>query len=67
MMTTAEFVEKATLKHGDVKFDYFDSRYLGFHHLVKVHCIKHGVFDTNAKTHFHTITGGCSFWLSEAI
>lgn len=67
MMSTAEFVEKAMQKHGEGRFDYSESYYAGFHNLVKVRCNRHGCFETKGKTHLHTLTGGCSSCLSEAI
>lgn len=58
MITTEEFVRRATAKHGD-RFDYSVCRYEGFLEPIQVICRTHGSCWTTPKSHLHSASGGC--------
>ena len=51
-LTTAEFISKAKLLHGD-KYDYSKVEYVGTHIKVKIICPIHGEFSTIPCDHLH--------------
>ena len=48
--TTNEFIDQAKLVHGD-KYDYSLVNYLKAHELVKIVCVKHGIFKQTPSKH----------------
>lgn len=49
-LTTSDFVEKASIIHGN-KYDYSFTNYVNTHNLVKIVCPKHGVFLQSPANH----------------
>lgn len=56
LLTTAEFVEKAQIVHGD-KYGYAETVYYGNRVPVKIKCPEHGVFEQ--VPYVHLSGGGC--------
>ncbi len=55
-LTTAEWVERASVKHGD-RYDYSETVYLGAGKKLRIICRLHGAFETHPATHIKV--GGC--------
>jgi hypothetical protein len=55
-LTTKTFIEKAKEIHGD-KYDYSLVKYIGAHDIIKIICLKHGIFEQKAFAHLQNY--GC--------
>ena len=53
---TETFIEKAKEIHGD-KYDYSLVKYIGAHDIIKIICLKHGIFEQKAFAHLQNY--GC--------
>lgn len=49
-LTTAQFIEKARLQHGDF-YDYSETKYVDNRTKVKIICPKHGPFEQTPSNH----------------
>jgi len=55
-LTTAEFISRSRLKHGD-RYDYSEAEYTGSDARVRLRCSTHGLFEQRAYNHMNGV--GC--------
>jgi Zn finger protein HypA/HybF involved in hydrogenase expression len=55
-ITTEQFIEKAKEIHGD-QYNYFQTNYIAAKFLVKIECLKHGIFEQTPS--HHLLGHGC--------